>query len=75
VQIDLDIDNSDAAQQSARTKQQASTKTNFKIILPGGTTPNITFAGFVKKFSMQTGVDQVVRGQIIIRITGGYTLA
>lgn len=72
---ELDIDNADAAQQSARTAQQASTKKNFRVILPSGTTPTISFAGFVKKFSMQGGVDAPVRGQIVIRISGGYTLS
>jgi len=73
--FDLDIDNADAGQQAARTAQQTSVVKAFKIILPAGTTPNITFNAYVTKFTMVGGVDKPLTGQIALKITGGYTLA
>lgn len=75
IQIDLDIDNSDAGQQAARTALQGSTKKAFKVILPAGATPNVAFSGFVRKFTMTGGVDKPLSGQIQLRISGGYTLS
>lgn len=75
MQIDVDIDNSDAGQVACRTAQQGSNKKTFKVILPAGTTPNISFSGFVKKFSMSGGVDKALSGQLVLRISGGYTLS
>jgi hypothetical protein len=75
LKCDLDIDNSDLGQQALRTALQGSAKKNFKLTLPSGTTPNVTFAGFVKQFNITGGVDQVVKGSITLRISGGYTLS
>ena len=75
IQIDLDIDNSDAGQTAARTALQASVKHGFKVILPAGATPNISFNAFVRKFTMTGGVDKPLAGQMVLRISGGYTLA
>lgn len=77
ISADLDLDNSDAGQIAARSAQQANppTKKNFKIILPSGTTPNISFAAFVKKFSVDLKTNDAARASIDLRITGGYTLS
>lgn len=75
IKFDLHLDNGDLGQQALRTALQASAKKNFKLILPAGTTPNITFAGFVKQFTVTGGVDQAVAGSLDLRISGGYTLS
>lgn len=75
LQVDLDIDNSDAGQQAARTALQGSTKKAFKVILPAGTTPNVSFNAFVRKFTMTGGVDKPLAGQMVLRISGGYSLS
>lgn len=75
IKINLDLDNNDLGQQSCRTAQQASQKKNFKIILPSGTTPNITFAAIVKQFSITGKVNDAMRASIDLRITGLYTLS
>lgn len=75
ITIDLDIDNADAGQLASRAALQASAIKAIKIILPAGSTPNIAFNAFVKKFTMQSGVDKAISGQITLRISGGYTLS
>lgn len=75
--IDLDLDNADAGQAAARAAQQANPplKKGFKVILPAGTTPTISFNAFVKKFSVDLNTNDAARASIDLRITGGYTLA
>lgn len=75
VTCDFDVDHSDAGQISAYTALTGSTKKSFKVILPSGTTPTLTFNAFVKKFTRNGGVDQPYRGQMTLRISGGYTLS
>jgi hypothetical protein len=77
ISIDLDLDNSDAGQQAARSAQQANPpiKKAFKIILPAGTTPTISFTAFVKKFSVDISTNDALRASIDLRLTGGYTLS
>jgi hypothetical protein len=75
IKINLDLDNNDLGQQSARTAQQNSQKKNFKIILPAGVTPNISFAAIVKQFSITGKVNDAMRASIDLRLTGLYTLS
>lgn len=74
--INMDVDNNDTGQQALRAKQQSGAITNFKLVLPGAVSNlTYTFTGFVKKDSVQGGVDQKVAGAIDIRISGTVTLA
>lgn len=71
--LNMDLDNSDAGQLALRAKQSSGVITNFKLVLPAGTTPTATFTAFVKKFSVQGGVDAVAKSAIDLRITGAVT--
>lgn len=66
--VEIDVDDTDAGQIALRAaKTSAATKT-FRLRLPNGKTR--AFKGFVKKFSEQGGVNQIVKGSVDIRITG-----
>lgn len=74
--IEIDHDLNDAGQAALRAKQQSGVLSNFKLVLPG-VVANLTytFTGFVKKFSTNGGVDQIVKSSVDIRISGTVTLA
>lgn len=73
--VNIDLDNNDAGQVACRSALNAMTITNFQVILPSGVTPTASFSGFVKKFSVQGKVDDAVRAQLDLRITGPVTWA
>lgn len=74
--IELHTDNNDAGQAALRAKQQSGASTNFKLVLPGAVANlTYTFTGFVKKVAQAGGVDQLVKTNADIRITGAVTLA
>lgn len=75
IKLDIQLDNGDAGQQALRLALQGGTKKHFKLTLPSGTTPNFTFDGFVKQFTVQGGVDAAVSGSVTVRISGGYTVS
>lgn len=70
VSYDLDLDLDDAGQIAAMAHRDASSQAQFKIILPGFTTPNIAFAGFVMKFTHTGKVDALLTAKIDIMIDG-----
>lgn len=69
--IELDRDLADAGQVALLAAQASSKATPFALALSDGNTA--TFTGFVKKFSMSGGVDQVIKGSCDIRISGDIT--
>jgi hypothetical protein len=71
--FECDHDNSDAGQAALLTAYTASTLKNFKVVLPAGTTPTAAFTGYVKKFAMTLGVDQIVKRNVDVRISGSVT--
>lgn len=73
VSLEFDQDNSDGGQAAMLAAYAASVSKQFKLTLPNGTTA--TFTAFVRKFSSQGGVDQIVRRQVDLRITGSVTWA
>lgn len=74
--LEVHLDNGDTGQAAVRTAQVAGTQKNFKLILPSGTTPTASFAGYVKSFPVTgVGVDGVVGASIEIKITGAVTWA
>jgi hypothetical protein len=74
--IEFDHDLNDAGQVALRAKQQSGVISNFKLVLPGAVANlTYTFTGFVKKFSVSGGVDQIVKCSADIRISGTVTLA
>lgn len=66
--VELQVDNTDAGQLAMRANKSANTRTYFKLLLPNG--KQRVFQGFVKQFSEQGGVDQVVKASAVVRITG-----
>lgn len=74
--IEIDHDLNDAGQAALRAKQQSGVISTFKLVLPGAVANlTYTFTGFVKKFSVTGGVDQIVKASVDIRISGAVTLA
>ncbi len=69
--FNIDYDGSNAGHIALRAKQVSGVVSNFKVILPNASA--ITFNGFVKKFSLAGGVDQVAKTAVDIRITGSIT--
>lgn len=71
--IELDRDFSDAGQTALLSARDSQVGKSFKLVLSNG--ENAIFTGFVKKFSLAGGVDQVVKGSADIRISGAVTWA
>jgi hypothetical protein len=71
--LDLDRDFSDAGQTALLAARDSQAAKSFKLLLSNG--ENAIFTGFVKKFSVQGGVDAVVKGSVDIRISGPVTWA
>jgi hypothetical protein len=66
--LNLDVSDADAGQTSLRAaKTSASTKA-FRLVLPNAS--KRVFKGFVKKFSEQGGVNQIIKASVDVRITG-----
>jgi hypothetical protein len=73
LQIEVDQDNADQGQLKVNVAFQGSLVKNYKLTLPN--TNSATFAAFVTQFTTSLGVDQVVKRQIGLRITGPVTWA
>lgn len=71
--IELDRDFSDVGQTALLAARDSQVGKSFKLVLSNG--ENAIFTGFVKKFSLAGGVDQVVKGSADIRISGAVTWA
>lgn len=75
VSFDIDLDLDDAGQIAAQAHRDASSVAQFKIVLPGFSTPNVTFAGFVQAFTRDGKVDALLAGKIDIIINGAVTFS
>lgn len=73
LQLEFDQDNSDSGQAILRAAYEGSLQKQFKITLPN--TNTATFNAYVRKFTSQGGVDQVVKRMAELRITGAVTWA
>jgi hypothetical protein len=74
--FEIDVDMNDSGQSALRSKQQSGAVSNFKIVLPGAVSNlTYTFGGYVKKFPVNGGVDQIVKSSVDIRISGTVTLS
>jgi hypothetical protein len=71
--IEVDHDESDPGQAALLAAYNASTSRTFKVTLPNSNTA--TFTAYVRKFGVQGGVDQVVKRQIELRISGSVAWA
>jgi len=69
--FNIDYDSANAGHIALRAKQVSGVVSSFKVVLPNLSA--ITFQGFVKKFSLAGGVDQVAKTAVDIRITGSIT--
>jgi len=71
--FECDHDNADAGQAALLSAYSSSVVKTFKVVLPAGTTPTASFSGYTKKFAMVLGVDQIIRRQVDVRISGPVT--
>jgi hypothetical protein len=73
--FEVDTDFGDAGQAVLRAARVNRTKCDFSVILPAGTTPTASMQGFVCKFPISTSVDNPVKTQVEVYLTGPITLA
>ena len=66
--LNLDVYDSDPGQIAVRAAKTAASTKAFRLVLPNST--RRVFKGFVKKFSEQGGVNQIVKASVDVRITG-----
>jgi hypothetical protein len=71
ITFEADHDESDAGQSAFLSAYNSSVLKAFKVNLPNGNTA--AFSGYCKKFSASLGVDQVVKRQLDVRISGAVT--
>jgi len=71
LQVELDHNLADAGQARLLQLYNIGALSAFIVSLPNGDVAS--FNGFVRKFSLQGGVDQVVRRQVDIRVSGPVT--
>lgn len=69
--MEIDYKSTEASHIALRAKQVSGVITNFKVVLPDAT--SITFTAFVKKFSLQGGVDAVAHTTVDLRLSGSIT--
>jgi hypothetical protein len=69
--FECDHDLSDAGQIALAAHQVSGVIANFKYALPNGDA--YTFSAYVKKFALTSGVDQIVKRQVELRISGAVT--
>lgn len=73
ITVEVQVDDTDAGQLACRANKSANVNTYFKIALPNS--KKRVWKGFVKQFGEQGGVDQVVKGSIVVRATGAVSRA
>lgn len=66
--FEIDYDSANAGHMALRARQISGVLGNFKLTLPNATA--ITFAAYVKKFSLGGGVDAVAKTSVDLRISG-----
>lgn len=66
--LNIDVDDTDAGQIAMRAAKTSAATKAFRLRLPNG--KQRVFKGFVKKFSEEGGVNQIVKASADIRITG-----
>lgn len=72
---DINTDMGDPGQAAAYAAKEARTRCEIRVVLPGGTTPTWTAAGFVRKFDLNTGVNAAVKTGFEFRVSGPWTKA
>lgn len=72
--MQVDDDPTDPGQIAVRAASQATPPTvkQWQVTYPNGKV--LTFTAWVKKYSVSAAVDQVIKGDIALRISGPYTL-
>lgn len=71
--VSLDVDDTDAGQIALRAAKTSAATKAFRLKLPNA--KQRVFKGFVKKFSEQGGVNQIVKASCDVRITGTVVFA
>lgn len=73
--LELDRDFADAGQTALQAALTSGAEQHFKVAFKDTAKTGATFNGYVKKFSMSGGVDQVVKSSVDIRISGAVSFA
>ena len=73
--LEIDRDFADPGQIALIAAQVAASEQHFKVAFANTAKNTAIFKGFVKKFGMNGGVDNVVKSSVDIRINGAVTLA
>jgi hypothetical protein len=72
---EVDTNFGDAGQAALITAKNTRTLCNLRITLPGGTTPTITFMGYVQKFTGAVNVNTAIKSQVEFLVTGPVVIA
>lgn len=75
VTFEVSTDFGDAGQAALIAAKNARTRMEVKIILPSGTTPNVTLFGYCVKYNVNTAVDAEVKSSVEIEVDGATVLA
>jgi hypothetical protein len=69
--FNIDYDNNNAGHIALRSKQVSGVISSFQLTLPN--TNVVNFSAYVKKFSLQGGVDALAKTAVDLRISGAVT--
>lgn len=73
--FNVNDDGDDAGQQAVEAARVAGARKAFKIVLPAGGTPTLSFFGYVMKFGMSGQVDGKVQRTVDVAIDGAVSRA
>lgn len=74
--FEVDTNFGDVGQAALRSARINRTKCDFRVVLPGGTTPTADMQGFVAKFPVTVGAnDAPIRTSVECYLTGPITLS
>lgn len=75
VSLSLNLDPQDAQQTALRADRAAQTLRNFRITLTDSGATTVSFAAYVKGFSISGGIDDKVTADVALRVSGALTWA
>lgn len=73
--FEVDYNIGDVGQAALRSARINRLKCDLQVVLPSGVTPTATMQGFVCKFPIQTSVDNPVKTQVEVYLTGPISLS
>lgn len=75
ISMNINIDPANAEHSGLRTDRDAGTLRNFQIVLPDAGTTTLSFAAYVKSYSLDAQPDDIFRLTVNLRISGAVTWA